>query len=182
MLETEVDAEPDTGDSQSGGATSDVDEESDSDIYEESDSDVDSRPCETAKAKRIERQLRQLGDYNMGSKAANITAIYPSTLDYACIIGHPLLDTPNTCNVSSTPRNHRQAVVSAQAPEWQTSMETELVSMLKHDVYELVPAPKGRKFSGSIGRYFQAQGIPDDQIYNEGPGKRFSDSTDAGYP
>ena len=58
MPETEADAEPDTGDSHCGGTISDLDEES--------DSDIDSRPSETAKAKRIARQLRQLGDYNKG--------------------------------------------------------------------------------------------------------------------
>ena len=89
MPETEADAEPDTGDSHSGGTISDVDEES--------DSDIDSRPSEVAKAKRIARQLRQVGDYNKGSAASNVTAIYPSTLDYAYIIGHPLLHTPNAC-------------------------------------------------------------------------------------
>ena len=62
MSETEADPEPDTGDSQSGGTISNVDEESDSDVNEESDSDIDSRPCEAAKAKRIARQLRRLGD------------------------------------------------------------------------------------------------------------------------
>ena len=54
MPETEADDEPDTDDSQSGGTISNVDEES--------DSDIDSRPCEAAKAKRIARQLRRLGD------------------------------------------------------------------------------------------------------------------------
>ena len=48
MPETEADAtEPDTGDSHSGGTISDVNEES--------DSDIDSRPSETAKAKRNTR-------------------------------------------------------------------------------------------------------------------------------
>ena len=41
MLETEADAKPDTGDSQSGGTISNVDEESDSDVDEESVSDID---------------------------------------------------------------------------------------------------------------------------------------------
>ena len=41
MPETEADAEPNTSDSQSGGATSNVDEESDSDVDEEIDSDID---------------------------------------------------------------------------------------------------------------------------------------------
>ena len=67
MPETEADVEPDTGDSHSGGIISDVDEES--------DSDIDSRSSEAAKAKRIARQLRQLGDYNKGSVSANVTAI-----------------------------------------------------------------------------------------------------------
>ena len=71
MPETEADAEPDAGDSQSVRTISDVDEES--------ESDTDSRPSETAKAKRIARQLRQLGDYNKGPASANVTAIYPST-------------------------------------------------------------------------------------------------------
>ena len=66
MPETEEDAEPDTGDSHSGGTISNVDEERDSDVDEESDSDIDSRPSEAARAKRIARQLRQLGDYNKG--------------------------------------------------------------------------------------------------------------------
>ena len=82
--ETEADAEPDTGDSYSGGTISDVDEGS--------DSDIDSRPSEAAKAKRIARQLRQLGDFNKGPASANVTGIYPSTLDYTYIIGHPPLD------------------------------------------------------------------------------------------
>ena len=56
MPETEADAEPDTGYSHSRSTTIDVDEER--------DSDIDSRPSETAKAKRITRQLTQLGDYN----------------------------------------------------------------------------------------------------------------------
>ena len=107
MPETEADAEPDIGDSHSGGTIGDVDEES--------DSDIDSRPSETAKAKRIARQLRQLGDYNKGPAPANETAIYPSTLGYAYIIAHPLLDTPNACKVPSVPRNHREAMASAQA-------------------------------------------------------------------
>ena len=47
MPETEADDEPDTDDSQSGGTISNVDEES--------DSDIDSRPSETAKAKRNTR-------------------------------------------------------------------------------------------------------------------------------
>ena len=51
-------AEPDSGDSQSGGTTSDVDEES--------DSDIDSRSCKAAKVKRIARQLRHRADYNTG--------------------------------------------------------------------------------------------------------------------
>ena len=42
MLETEVDAEPDTSDSQGGGTINNADEESDSDVDEESDSDIDS--------------------------------------------------------------------------------------------------------------------------------------------
>ena len=107
MPETEADAGSDTGDSHNGGTISDVDEES--------DSDIDSRPSETAKAKRIARQLRQLGDYNKGPAPANETAIYPSTLGYAYIIAHPLLDTPNACKVPSVPRNHREAMASAQA-------------------------------------------------------------------
>ena len=74
MPETEADDEPDTDDSQSGGTISNVDEES--------DSDIDSRPSEAAKAKRIARQLRQLGDFNKGPASANVTGIYPSTLDY----------------------------------------------------------------------------------------------------
>ena len=107
MPETEADAEPDTGDNHSGGTISDVDEES--------DSDIDIRPREAAKAKRIARQRRQLGDYNKVPASANLTAIYPSTLDYVNIIGRPLLDTSNACKVSSTPRNHRGAMASAQA-------------------------------------------------------------------
>ena len=47
MPETESGAEPDTGGSHSGGTIGDVDEES--------DSDIDSRPSETAKAKRNTR-------------------------------------------------------------------------------------------------------------------------------
>ena len=58
MPETEADAEPDTGDSHSGGTISDVDEES--------DDNIDRRPSEAAKEKRIARQLRQLGDYTNG--------------------------------------------------------------------------------------------------------------------
>ena len=64
--ETEADAEPDTGDSHSGGTKSNVDEESDSDTDEESDCDIDSRPSEAARAKRIARQLRQLGAKTRG--------------------------------------------------------------------------------------------------------------------
>ncbi|CAN0462903.1 unnamed protein product [Laminaria digitata] len=142
MLETEADAETDTGGSQSGGTLSDSDEES--------DSDVDSQPFEAAKAKRIARQLRQLGDYNVGPESANITAIYPSTLDYAYIISHPLIDILNTREVSFTPRNHGEAMASVQASEWQASMERELANMSKHDFYELIPAPKGRKIIGSM--------------------------------
>ena len=59
-------------------------------------------------------------------------------------------DTSNACKVSSTPRNHREAMASAQPLEWQASMERELVSMCKHDVYELVSAPKERKIIGSM--------------------------------
>ena len=40
MAETESDTEPVTGDSQSGGIISNVDEESDSDVDEEGDSDI----------------------------------------------------------------------------------------------------------------------------------------------
>ena len=36
-------------------------------------------------------------------------------------------------------------MASAQALEWQASMERDLASLSKHDVYELVSAPKGRK-------------------------------------
>ena len=64
------------------------------------------------------RQLRQLGDCNKGPASANVTASYPSTRDYANIIGHQLLDTPNACKVSSAPRNHREAMATAQALEW----------------------------------------------------------------
>ena len=127
MPETEADAEPDTGYSHSRSTTIDVDEER--------DSDIDSRPSETAKAKRITRQLTQLGDYNKGPASTNVTAIYPSTLDYAYIIGHPLLDTPNGYKVSSAPRNHRKAMASGRTLEWQASMERELASMSKHDVH-----------------------------------------------
>ena len=134
MPETEAHAEPDTVDSLSGGTISNVDEERDSDVDEERDRDIDSRPCEAAKAKGITRQLRQLGDYNKGPASANVTAIYPSTPDYAYIISHPLLDTPNACKVSSAPRDHRESTASAQAPEWQASMKRELASMSKHDV------------------------------------------------
>ena len=70
MAETESDTEPVTGDSQSGGIISNVDEESDSDVDEEGDSDIESRASEAAKAKRIPRQLRQLGDYNKGPASA----------------------------------------------------------------------------------------------------------------
>ena len=41
-------------------------------------------------------------------------------------------------------------MASAQALEWQASMERELASMSKYDVYELVSVPKGRKIIGSI--------------------------------
>ena len=116
---------------------------------QKSDSDIDSRPSETAKTKRIARQLKQLGGYNKGPASANVTAIYPSTLHYAYIIGHPLLDTPNACKVSFAPRNHREAMASAQALEWQASMEREPASMSKHVVYELVSAPKESKIIGS---------------------------------
>ena len=77
MPETEADAEPSTGDSQSGGTMSNVDEES--------DSDIGSRLSEATKTERIARQLRQLGQFNKGPASANVTAIYPSTLDYAYI-------------------------------------------------------------------------------------------------
>ena len=103
-----------------------------------------------AKAKRIARQLRQLGDYNKSPASANVTAIYPPPLDYTFTIGHPLHDTPNTCKVSSAPGNHGKAMASAQAPEWQASMERELASMSKHDIYELVHAPKVCKIVGSL--------------------------------
>ena len=73
-------------------------------------------------------------------------------------------------------------MASAQALEWQASMERELVCMSTHNVYEMVPAPKGRKIIGSIGKYFQNQGIPDDQIRNEGPGRRFFDFRNARVP
>ena len=89
--ETESDAELDTGDSHSGGTISDVDEES--------DSDIGSRPSEAAEPKRVARHLGKLGDYNKGLASANVTAIYPSTLDYVDIIGHPLLDKPNVCKI-----------------------------------------------------------------------------------
>ena len=103
-----------------------------------------------AKAKRNARQLRQLGDYNKSPASANVTAIYPPPLDYTFTIGHPLHDTPNTCKVSSAPGNHGKAMASAQAPEWQASMERELASMSKHDIYELVHAPKVCKIVGSL--------------------------------
>ena len=64
MPETEADVESKTGDSHSGGTISDVDVVS--------DSDTDSRPSEVAKAKRIARQLRQLGDYNKGPASAKV--------------------------------------------------------------------------------------------------------------
>ena len=41
-------------------------------------------------------------------------------------------------------------MASAQALEWQASMERELASMSKHGVYELVAAKKGRKIIGSM--------------------------------
>ena len=118
MPEAESDAKPDTDGSQIGVTISSIDKESDSDVDEENDSDIDSRPSEAVKAKRIARQLRQLGDYNTGLASAKVTAIYPSTLDYIYITGHPLLDAPNTWKVSSAPMNHREAIASAQAPEW----------------------------------------------------------------
>lgn len=86
----------------------------------------------------------------MGPESANLTAICPSTLDYAYIIDHPLIETPTSSNFSFAPRNHREAVASAQASSWQASMGTELANMSKHEVYELVPAPKGRKIIGSM--------------------------------
>ena len=49
MPKTEADAESDTGDSQSGGTTSNVGEEIDSDVEVESDGDIDSRSSEAAK-------------------------------------------------------------------------------------------------------------------------------------
>ena len=125
--ETEADAEPGTGDSKSGGIISNVDEES--------DRDVDSRPSEAAKATRNARQLRHLGDSNKGQASTNTTAIYQSILDYAYIIGQPLLNTPNACKVSSARRNNREAMASAQALEWQAYIERELASMSKHDVH-----------------------------------------------
>lgn len=112
-------------------------------VDEESDNDIDSRPSEPAKAKRIAPQLGQLEDHNKGPAPANARAIYPSTLDWVYIFGQPLLDTPSACNVSSAPRKHREAMASVQALEWQTSMERELVSMSKHDVYDLLFAQKG---------------------------------------
>ena len=98
MQETEADDEPDTDDSQSGGIISNVDEES--------DSDIDSRPSEAAKAKRIARQLRQLGDFNKGPASANVTGICPSTLDYTYIC---LLYT------SPSPRDKRQSRMPSSA-------------------------------------------------------------------
>ena len=135
MTETEADAEPDTGDSRSDGTTSNVHEECDSDVDEKRDSDVHSGTCEEHESKRIAHQLRQLGDFNNGPASANVAAIYLSALGNAYIVGHPLLDTPNTCKVSSTPRKHKAAMASAQALEWQTSMERKVASMSKHDVY-----------------------------------------------
>ena len=41
-------------------------------------------------------------------------------------------------------------MASARTLEWQASMERELASMSKHDVYELVSAPKRRKIIGSM--------------------------------
>ena len=52
--------------------------------------------------------------------------------------------------------------------------------MSKHDAYELVPAPIGRKIVWWVGKYFQDQGIPDDQIRNGGPGICFFDFMNAG--
>ena len=66
LPEAEADAEPDTCDSQSGGTINNVDEESDSDDDAESYNDIDRQPCQAGKAKRIGRQMRQLGDYNKG--------------------------------------------------------------------------------------------------------------------
>ena len=56
MPDTEADAEPDVGDSQSGGTISNVNEESGSDVDEEYDSDIYRGPSE-ARVKRIARQL-----------------------------------------------------------------------------------------------------------------------------
>ena len=142
MPDTEADTEPDTDDSQRGGTIGNA--------GEESDGDNDSRPRQAANVKRIARQLRQLGDYNKGPASANVTAIYPSTLDYAYIIGHPLLDTPNTCKVSSAQRNRREAMASVQSLKWQASTERELANMSEHDVCELAAAPKRRKIIGSM--------------------------------
>ena len=61
-------------------------------------------------------------------------------------------------------------------------MERELKSMSKHDVYELVAAPQGRKIIFLIVWYFQDQGIPDDLIRNEGPGRCLFDFRNAGVP
>lgn len=91
MPESDATAEPDTDASQSGGAISGSDDDS--------DSDVDNGSYEAAKAKRIALHLRQLQDYNMGPESANITAIYPSNLDYAYTIGHHLLYTPKTSRI-----------------------------------------------------------------------------------
>ena len=73
-------------------------------------------------------------------------------------------------------------MASAKALEWQASMERELGSMSKHDAYELVPAPIGRKIVWWVGKYFQDQGILDDQIRTEGPGRCLVDLRNAGVP
>lgn len=112
----------------------------------------------------------------MGPESANVAAIYRSirrlSTTHILSATRSLTHLPdNTREVSITPRNHGEAMASAQASEWRTSMEKELAIISKHGVYKLGPARKGRKTIGAMWVFklkpdglcksrFCAQGFP----------------------
>ncbi|CAI5528488.1 unnamed protein product [Closterium sp. Naga37s-1] len=49
-----------------------------------------------------------------------------------------------------SPRTHKEALASPDAPLWKQAMKKELASIKENDVFELVDPPKGAYFVGSI--------------------------------
>ena len=62
------------------------------------------------------------------------------------------------------PRTYNEALESSDSEEWLVAMESEMKSLAKNDVWELVPLPKGRKLVDCrwvLGRKYNSEGKPD---------------------